>query len=444
MLSEEALLLVGALVVMGLLVLGVLEILWPTRAGRGRELPPMSRRLAEGAVSRLVAPPASLPRRLVPPAVGSEPADRTDDPDGPPAERCARLLAGGRYDEAAALAHAALAGAPRLVPVGRTEMARLWSLLGRACWARGEGEPARRAMESAVGVAPPDAAAAYQHELIALVVEAVPALLREAAAESAAPLRLAALREALAWVDTAGAVGAVDAAVSDLGVEVQAALWPAWEEVARGLLQRHDFGAARRLLREGLSDPRLPHGCAEAFRALLRRTFGGEVGQVTAQAVRSVQQAREADALGCLRRAERLLAALDDEVLPSARREELSRRVAWSYARLGTRRLEAGDFEAALAALFRAVRFESVEAGERPEARSGLRQALERVVEARVAEIRRHVDTGDRDAALVASRRLWRLLETASERGLGEDVLGEIRETAQQVTRDLSGAVARR
>lgn len=477
MLSEEALILTGALVVVALLVLGVLELLWPTRVQRPLPRPTLPPRLPEGAVTRLVAPPpttrhpafpagstrpavatavappsaagtASKPPPVAataskPPAV-TDVATAEDDGSGPPTERCARLLAHGQHAEAAALAHAALAGAPRLAPADRAETARLWSLLARASRACGEAEAARRAMESAIGVAPPEAVPAYQQELVGLVVEAVPALLDDAALAAAAPTRLGMLREALAWIDVADAVGAVDRAVSELGVEVQAALWPAWEQVARELVQRQEFRAARRLLREGLGDPRLPNDRAEAFRTLLRRTFGGEVGQVTAQAVRNVQQAREADALGCLRRAERLLAAVDEDVLPPERREEVSRRVAWSYARLGARRLEAGDFEAALDALFQAVRFEDPGAGERPEARTGLVRALEGVIDARAAEIRRHVDTGDRDAALDASRRLWRVLETASERGVGEDVLGEVRGAAQRVTRELSEAVSRR
>jgi tetratricopeptide (TPR) repeat protein len=482
MLSEEALILVGALAVLALLVLGVLELLWPTRARRRRLPPPRPRPVP---VARFVAPPAvtavpprpsTVPgRELVGTTVPAAPAPRVSsapppvaDADVPlflrrpehverpapaadgdadaaglsPAERCARLLAAERYAEAAALAHAGLAGAPGLAAADRGETARLWSLMARACFGRGEGDAARRAMESAIGVAPADAVPAYQQQLAALVRQAVPALLGEAGSSSTPPSRLAALREALAWLDVAAAVGAVDELLSELGVEVQAALWPAWEQAARVLLQRQDFSAARRLLREALGDARLPRPRAEAFRTLLRRSFGGEVGQLTAQAVRSVQQAREADALDCLRHAERLLATLDDDVLPPARREELSGRVGWSYARLGTRRLEAGEFESALELLFQALRFERARPGEPAEAHAGLVHALERVVEARAAAIRRHVDTGDRAAALDASRRLWRLLEMASERGVGETALGDVKEAAQRVTRELADAAS--
>ena len=341
-----------------------------------------------------------------------------------------------------ALAHAALAGAPGVGAAERGETARLWSLIARACLGRGEGDAARRAMESAIGVAPAEAVPAYRQELVVLARQAVPSLLGEAGSDPAPPSRLVALREALAWLDAADAVGAVDGALSELAVEVQAALWPAWEQAARVLLQRQDFRAARRLLREALADARLPRARAEGFRTLLRRSFGGEVGQLTAQAVRGVQQAREADALDCLRRAERLLATLEDDVLPPARREELSGRVGWSYARLGTRRLEAGEFETALELLFEALRFERARPGEPGEASAGLVHALQRVVEARAATIRRHVGTGDGAAAADASRRLWRLLELASERGVGESALGDAKEAAQRITRELAGATS--
>jgi tetratricopeptide (TPR) repeat protein len=481
MLSEEALILVGALVVLALLVLGVLELLWPTRPRRRRPLPPRS---LPAPVARLVAPPpvsAAPPRTfpapgrspagtavpaaqataaLPPPSDGDvplflrrpetaeRPAPRPDDAGAadaaglPPAERCARLIAAERHAEAVALAHAALAGAPGVGAAERGETARLWSLMARACLGRGEGDAARRAMESAIGVAPAEAVPAYRQELVVLARQAVPSLLGEAGSDSAPPSRLTALREALAWLDAADAVGAVDGALSELAVEVQAALWPAWEQAARVLLQRQDFRAARRLLREALADARLPRARAEGFRTLLRRSFGGEVGQLTAQAVRGVQQAREADALDCLRRAERLLATLEDDVLPPARREELSGRVGWSYARLGTRRLEAGEFEAALELLFQGLRFERARPGKPGEASAGLVHALQRVVEGRAATIRRHVDTGDRAAAADASRRLWRLLELASERGVGESALGDAKEAAQRITRELAGATS--
>src|SRR5206468_10201241 len=93
-----------------------------------------------------------------------------------------------------------------------------------------------------------------------------------------------------------------------------------------------------------LEHPRVPTARAETFRELFSGTFSGEIGQLTAQAIRSMQEARETEALGALERAERLLESVHDEALPPKRREEVDRRLWWSYNKLGLRRVEAGAF----------------------------------------------------------------------------------------------------
>src|SRR3989442_16019996 len=104
----------------------------------------------------------------------------------------------------------------------------------------------------------------------------------------------------------------------------------------------------------------LPAVRAGGFRGLLSRTFGDEVGELTAHAILNMQEAREPEALESLRHAEEVLATIPAQSLPPTRRAELDQRLWWGYAELGNRRLEAGDYEAALDPLTHALRFDSI------------------------------------------------------------------------------------
>src|SRR5262249_16232804 len=121
------------------------------------------------------------------------------------------------------------------------------------------------------------------------------------------------------------------------------------------LVHRQEFRAARRLLRQALADPRVPAAYIETYHELFSATFSGEIGQLTAQALRCVQDGRETDAVVALQRVEALLARLSDEALSQERREEVGRRLSWGYRKLAERRLEAGDDEGALDPLMRVL-----------------------------------------------------------------------------------------
>src|SRR5207237_6766352 len=152
------------------------------------------------------------------------------------------------------------------------------------------------------------------------------------------------LRAALAWLERVREVAPDDGDLRELATTAEMRLWPAYEQVVMALVQRQEFREARRVLREALEDPRVPATRAETFRELLSGTFSGEIGQLTAQAIRSMQEARETEALVALERAERLLESVHDEALPPKRREEVDHRLWWTYNKLGRRRVDAGAF----------------------------------------------------------------------------------------------------
>jgi hypothetical protein len=229
---------------------------------------------------------------------------------------------------------------------------------------------------------------------------------------------------------------ATDPALAELAAGANAMLWPAWERTVMALVQRQDYRAARRLLREALADLGFPPGRAETFRGLFSGTFSGEIGQLTAQAIRSVQDAREADALSALERAESLLGTLSDGALPPKRREEVDRRLWWGYRALGERRVQAGDCEAALEPLFHALGYD-VGPERREETRALLLRALDGVADARALAVRELADAGDREAAVVQCDKLWALLRGAGDRGLTRTELAGVHGKVQRLFESL-------
>jgi tetratricopeptide (TPR) repeat protein len=440
-LSEEALIVLGALGACGLLVLGALELLWPSRPRPPARRPPPApvqtlRVHRTSALTRHALEPgrSGYARRASATIEPSPALVEPTVPDAPAAgefaaawqlgesivEDCFTLHRGGRHAEVIELAAAALAGAPGARrPADAQETAALWSLVALARQALGEDDEARAALEAAIEAAPPAERATYQRQLATLADRVARDLLAEAERHPRPESEecLTAIRRAIAWIECGTAAMAADPALAELAAGAHAMLWPAWERTVMALVQRQDFRAARRLLREALADPGFPPGRAETFRGLFSGTFSGEIGQLTAQAIRSVQDAREADALSALERAESLLGTLSDEALPPKRREEVDRRLWWGYRTLGERRVEAGDFEAALEPLFHALGYD-VGPERREETRALLLRGLDGVADARALAVRERADAGDREAAVVQCDKLWVLLRGANDRGL--------------------------
>ena len=457
MLIEEALILLGALGGFGLLVLGTLELLWPSRRNRSapepgvptvsppdREQAPTALRRwrsghprhAAGARARYLKRPKPVPS-LEPIATPSVAPPAADVPGPAPivasVDLCSDLFEVRRYVDAVAIATAALAAdAPAAArPADGHEAAVLWSLLGRSQQALGDYGAARAALEAAIEAAPTAERARYEAEL----ADAAPTVARElivAAGMHVAPeseRRVTDLRDALAWLERGGALAPDDVELRELATTAELRLWPAYEEVVMALVQRQDFHAARRMLHEALDDPRVPSARAEAFRELLSGTFGGEIGALTAQAIRSMQEARETEALVALERAEHLLESVGDEGLPPTRREEVDSRLWWGYSRLGRRRVDAGAFEEAIEPLVRALRRAGSAPDRQADTRAALVQAFEGWTERRALEICEIAEAGDWEAAMIGRDELWTRLCAALEDGLSE--------------RDLAAAFAR-
>src|SRR6267142_3452492 len=457
-LTEEALIFLVALGALGLVVLGTLELVWPSKprhpvrrsaprapasASRGVEAAAERRwrsnrprhaasahdshvrRQAKSAEPLRPVPPFTLvPRARPPQPVEPAPLEPVAARAVAIVDHCFTLYQEHRYADVVTIATGALADdAPAARrPADGKEAAALWSMVALAQQGLGDQAGARAALEAAIATAPETDRVTYQRQLATLALGVAQDLIASAGAHVApdSESRVSALRDALAWLEGGHAAAPGDAALRELATTAETLLWPAYEQVVMALVQRQEFNAARRLLREALEHERLPSARAETFRELFSGTFAGEIGQLTAQAIRSMQDAHETEALGALERAERLLQTVHDEALPPKRREEVDRRLWWGYNKLGLRRVEGGAFEEALEPLVRALRLAGTAPDRQSETRAALVRAFEGWTEASALAIRQVADAGDREAAIVHSDTLWTRLHAGLEEGLSE------------------------
>lgn len=524
MLSEEALILVAAFAGLALLVLGVMEEVWPSRPRHPRRPSPARdpwRRRTRPAATNATEPPAVTPLRVderpasapppPPPAPAPTVADvpttelgeveppierllmsqaeTIDEPPPPPAppreassppasvtplEPPAEVEGGeervvveppaaadveifepARVEPASAPAAesaieqlSALWEDKRFTELAREGMAvlasgglnaeasaKVWGLVAFAKQALGDADGARAAFEEAIIAAPPSEAPTWTRHLAALSLSMAQSLLARGQSGGAldAEERVTTIRSAMNWLEGGLAAMPADVEVRQTLATARQVLWPTYEEVINALIQRQEFHGARRLLREALADEECPPGLHTGFRELLSTTFGGEVGQLTAEAIRRMQEGKEEEALGTLERAESVLATIPADAIPAKRRQELERRLWWSYTKLGLRRVEGGMWEEALPPLMHALSFEGVGPERHEETLGPLVRALEGMVEARAPLIRRLTEEGDRDGALAICEKLWSFLKTAMERGVSQDALAGALGRAQQL-----------
>jgi tetratricopeptide (TPR) repeat protein len=506
MLSEEALVLIGVVVAVGLLILGVLELIAPSRSRYPRRrgapnrdpwrrartgaaparpraadlvpettgrrpifsdrpgpfidvlsVPPRPKPapaafppaetvkphdLAPVDVARVVGEPPARREPVVPPPAPPPPLEVTPawepervvtsagrdeveapGPSVPPVERCYALYEAQQFTEVVSQATAALEAG---TASPGEDAARLWGVVGLARQALGEPALARAAFEAAIAAAPPGEHATWERHLAVLALR----MGRERSAWAENPSladgeeRLAAIRDAIKWLERGLQIAPEDEALGAAQAAAREALWPAYERVGLELIQRQDYDRARQVLQQALAAiPAPPADLEISLRELLSGTYGGEVGQLTAEALRRMRDGKEAEALATLKRAEELLAVIPEEGLPERRRQELERRLWWSYTKVGIRWLEGDMYEEALSPLLHALRFGSVGPNRLEETRRPLIRALENLVDAWHAPVERLTHEGSRHEAQALCERLWGFIHDARAGGMTEDEL---------------------
>jgi tetratricopeptide (TPR) repeat protein len=360
------------------------------------ELAVEGERGVEAAIDVTPAPLPEIPPR--PPIAGAEP--EAPRPQVLPVDTCLAMYKDGRFAEVVSLGSAALEVHARLAAVSDRphEAAALLDLVGLSRRELGDREGARDAFRAAVLDAEPLARPPYVQHLVGVVEEAV----------ASAP-------------DPGDADGD-SARVRELR-ECAAAL----EEVLASVPGDPDLVGAQNAVRDALTA-----ACEQ-----LAATSSAEIGQLTAQAIRSVQDGRDGEALEALERAERLAGALPEGAVADERREEFERRLWWGYIKVGLRRVEIENFDGALEPLFRAIRLGGVDEDRLTETRSALIRALGGLVETRWPAIQQLV-VEDAAGARAELEKLSAVLRSATQRGLSQDDLGDAFERIAHLEQVLS------
>jgi tetratricopeptide (TPR) repeat protein len=353
-------------------------------------------------------------------------ASAPEPPPAPesPVERCYRLYEAKRFREV-------LGEAMDVLDRGGVEepesTARLWGVVGLAHQGLGEPDAAYVAFGEAIAAAGEPERRTWERYLATLTLEVGRDLIAraESAGLSDGEQRVGDIRTAMSWLERGLATVPDDQALRACVREARDALWPTYEHVVLELMQRQDYESARGLLQEATASAECPTDFQATFQELLSSTYSGQVGQLTAEALRSMREGKESEALAALDRAETMLASIPEESVPERRRQELERRIWWSYTKVGVRWVEGGTYHQAVSPLLRALRFASVGVERLDETRRPLARALAGLVESRAPVVERLLDGGDREEARKLVEPLWTSMEQALTRGMNADELGE-------------------
>ncbi|MBI3625168.1 MAG: hypothetical protein HY215_03335 [Candidatus Rokubacteria bacterium] len=234
------------------------------------------------------------------------------------------------------------------------------------------------------------------------------------------------LRQAMAWLRQGLAEAPGDGELSFVLERARLGLRASYAQTVTALIQRQEFHRARRLIRDALADEELPAEGRANLNELLSQTFTGEIGQLSASAIRALEDEREGEALTFLQRAEEILTSVPSEALTSKRRDEVNRRLWWGYTKLGMGRVEAGEHEDAIEPLFHALRFGETNPERQQETREAIVRALLGLTEGRATIISQLVKDGKRSAAVEAGERLKAAIRESLELGLSQQELSPV------------------
>jgi tetratricopeptide (TPR) repeat protein len=448
-LNEEALIVVVTLIASGLLVLGVLNLLWPTRPRHpvrvDAPIPRDERRLPP-AESSPSAPSETVDAELTSVAVNTERAREAErvsvdvearvesEESRAPAwvlERCRALAAQSRFDDVLATAMVALENER----AGESEAtAALWREVALARRHLGHRNGAVSAFCSAI-VAADVSRDDLRRELALWAIETT----RRAVAERHDAERFDALESARAMLVGARAGFDPDPDVEAAYADFASDYWPAYEAHVRALVDAQDFSEAYRLVTEALADGDVPPERRTALDGIRSETLAARIVALVDRAVASIDEAREWDAVGALERAETLYRSASGVSKPRLLRA--AERLAAGYVRLARRRVETREFEEAVDPLFRAFRLDALGDADRDEARSTLAETIQAVAALRASAIHEVAMSGNREAALVQAEKLWALLRSAIALGAPRESLTSTLATTRELLAGLGARV---
>ena len=378
-------------------------------------IPPISPALEPGPDAHEPNPPAAL-------------AQSAADPGLALVEEAMGLCFGGKCEELLARLEPRLAE-DRAVDAERARshvMTALHGLAGLARHALGDASAAR-GFEAGVRSLPDPGSEACPPGIAALSVQIAGRLLEGIAGpsdqdgggragESADRARLAAF-----WLSWRLHAAPGDPRTLELLDTAREALAESQAEAAAASIRRHDYGAARAIVKRAVDAGELPSVRGEILLELLGATFRREIDQLTAAAIRGGND--ESRAVTGLGQAEALLGTMPEGAIGPTHRAAVAQRIWRGHSKLGFRRLRLGQLDDAADTLFHALAMREIGRRRQRQVRDALVRTLEGLGDQRAAAVSILLAEGKQPAAAEEIARLELRVRRAREQGLSDEEL---------------------
>jgi hypothetical protein len=196
---------------------------------------------------------------------------------------------------------------------------------------------------------------------------------------------------------------------------------PEWRRRAAALMRGREWAEARRLVESAVAAGEVTPDAAAFLLEVCSTATARELWRLRRALRRGAGD--EAPLDGALETARLLLDGEPASGLPAAARGRAGRRLWRGHTRLGLRRWRAGDFDAAVGALFQALAVPELDDRRRALARDLLVRTLEDMAGQRLELIPQPLGDGDRAAALEQAQRLLAHVRRAREEGIAAEDL---------------------
>jgi hypothetical protein len=206
---------------------------------------------------------------------------------------------------------------------------------------------------------------------------------------------------------------------------------PEWRERAAALMRGREWAEARRVVESAVATGDMSPDRAGFLLEVCSTATARELWRLRRALRRGAGD--EAPLGGALETARVLLDCAPAAGLPAEARGRVGRRLWRGHTRLGLRRWRAGDFDAAVEALFEALSVPGLDDRRRALARDLLVRTLEDMAGQRLELIPQPLGDGDRAAALDQAQRLLAHVRRAREEGTAAEDLAVAAARARQL-----------
>jgi hypothetical protein len=206
---------------------------------------------------------------------------------------------------------------------------------------------------------------------------------------------------------------------------------PEWRERAAALMRGREWAEARRVVESAVATGDMTPERAGFLLEVCSTATARELWRLRRAMRRGAGD--EAPLGGALETARVLLDCEPAAGLPAEARGRVGRRLWRGHTRLGLRRWRAGDFDAAVGALFQALAVPGLDDRRRALARDLLVRTLEDMAGQRLELIPQPLGDGDRAAALEQAQRLLAQVRRAREEGIAAEDLAVAAARARQL-----------